>query len=437
MKKMYLKILTGPDKGSVYEVSGHRVRIGRDHDNDIIIPKDARCSRQHAYLRLGGTQNEVLNLGKNTIVVNGKKGKKFKLESGDVIQLGRTKIQFEQDNPVQDEAVCHDITQTPEAPEVTKTQDRLFAELNAHSNTTDVEGTKTSVTLIKKKDAQTKASRKKSKKPSQVVGRPLMGATRHRRPNQVSAGQSITARGIAPRSAMASRTHQGPPDKQARKKSTAQPELFKLAADRAAAARSSTSRASTSKSSAQSDWMPEPLTPPPATSKRAYIYIGAAALVGWFLFSGGEAKKQKTLRSPAEVEQSIEQTQEQIKQQKKLDYKKRSEQYKKAQAAFVQGRRAYQQGQYERAHISFVACLNLYPQHSLCTRYQNLARKKRSEIIQYYMIKGRRLKRKKQYRQCAAAFKQVMNMNKDTNSLVYKEAQVNHEACHQKVEDQY
>ena len=156
MKKQYLKVLTGHDKGSVYEVSGNRVRMGRDNDNDIIIPKDARCSRQHAYLRLTGSRNEIFNLGKNTIVVNGKRGKSFKLESGDVIQLGRTQIQFEQENPLREAKAFKEAAQ---AEQKTQTKDRLFYELDAE---VENDSTRTCVTQLRLPDRTNTKARSSS-----------------------------------------------------------------------------------------------------------------------------------------------------------------------------------------------------------------------------------------------------------------------------------
>ena len=54
-----------------------------------------------------------------------------------------------------------------------------------------------------------------------------------------------------------------------------------------------------------------------------------------------------------------------------------------ARSAFVQGFRDFKKGQYESSLSHFQNCLALEPNHTLCTRYISLSRKKIEELIQY------------------------------------------------------
>ena len=108
-----------------------------------------------------------------------------------------------------------------------------------------------------------------------------------------------------------------------------------------------------------------------------------------------------------------------------------------AQAAYIRGFRDYRKGLYSRALESFQACLTIYPQHTLCSRYLRLSQRKHNELIQYQMVLGRRYRDQQQYAACVAAFQNVMYLVQDTNNAIFKEAQANFQACHAFVEERY
>ena len=110
---------------------------------------------------------------------------------------------------------------------------------------------------------------------------------------------------------------------------------------------------------------------------------------------------------------------------------------RQAQENYVRGFRDYNGGQYERALISFQACLALNPEHTLCNRYLRLSQRKFNEVVQYHMVLGRSYRDQSQFKACRAAFRNVMVMVKDASSTTYKEAKANYEACNSFVEGRF
>jgi hypothetical protein len=63
------------------------VRVGRLDENDVVV-QDARVSRVHAELRLGGGGWELTSLGRNGVFINGSKVAAVALCEGTCFQLG-------------------------------------------------------------------------------------------------------------------------------------------------------------------------------------------------------------------------------------------------------------------------------------------------------------------------------------------------------------
>ena len=93
--------------------------------------------------------------------------------------------------------------------------------------------------------------------------------------------------------------------------------------------------------------------------------------------------------------------------------------------------------QFERALEAFQACLALDPNHVLCNRYMRLSQRKFNEMIQYYVLLGRKYRDQNQFASCRSAFRNVMVMVKDANNETYKLAKANYEACNAFVEGRF
>lgn len=89
-----LKVVQGPDYGTVFVLTGAKVVVGRGEDCDVMLG-DLKASRKHAELLFGyggwtlrdaGSANGVIHNNKNTMTVL--------LKNGDTITLGETILEF-------------------------------------------------------------------------------------------------------------------------------------------------------------------------------------------------------------------------------------------------------------------------------------------------------------------------------------------------------
>lgn len=166
-------------------------------------------------------------------------------------------------------------------------------------------------------------------------------------------------------------------------------------------------------------------------SKRLYIYGGLALLVIWLVTSKSPSKKMAELRTEEQIETDIADI-------KKLEEAKAKQRQipgqqgmiaEEAQAAYVRGFRDYRKGQFGSAVESFQACLALNPSHALCNRYLRLSQRRHNEVIQNFMLLGRKYRDQNQFVACQAAFRNVMSMVRDTSSKIYEEAKANYDVC--------
>src|SRR4051812_191240 len=90
-----LKILQGPDYGSVYVLTGPRAAVGRGEDCDAMLT-DLKASRRHAeFIFVQGLGWKVKDLGSsNGILHNGTNTREAMLKSSDTIGLGETTLEF-------------------------------------------------------------------------------------------------------------------------------------------------------------------------------------------------------------------------------------------------------------------------------------------------------------------------------------------------------
>lgn len=90
-----LTIVSGPDKGAAFKIVSGRISIGRGSENDIVLDKDVKVSRNHAWITVTTQGVEVTDISdKNKVIVDGNETPKQLLKDRSVIQLGETKIQL-------------------------------------------------------------------------------------------------------------------------------------------------------------------------------------------------------------------------------------------------------------------------------------------------------------------------------------------------------
>lgn len=166
---------------------------------------------------------------------------------------------------------------------------------------------------------------------------------------------------------------------------------------------------------------------------RFYIIVGALLAGFFYLMSSDQAK----VREPASLKTSetslnqIDANRESVRESQDSKRKKGhdTDEYKTAESLYIQGFRDYQKGQYESARLKFQSCLAIFPQHELCNNYFREADKKLSELIQYYLNLGYEYQSKNQFKSCLSAFNNVMYLQKDKNSTIFREADAGREAC--------
>lgn len=175
-------------------------------------------------------------------------------------------------------------------------------------------------------------------------------------------------------------------------------------------------------------------------SKRFLIYGVVAVVVGYLIFSDNTKKKEDFgLRTEQQMSADIESANK-IKEARENENAKRmdpSVASRQAQENYVRGFRDYRKGQYERSLENFQACLALDPGHVLCNRYLRLSQRKFNEMIQYYVLLGRKYRDQNQFAACRSAFRNVMVMVKDANNETYKLAKANYEACNAFIEGRF
>ncbi len=90
-----LKVVHGPDSGSLFVVTAAKFSIGRGDENDVVIG-DLRASRRHAELaRQPNGSWKLTDLGsQNGVVWNGKITREADLRAGDIVTVGETAFEF-------------------------------------------------------------------------------------------------------------------------------------------------------------------------------------------------------------------------------------------------------------------------------------------------------------------------------------------------------
>jgi pSer/pThr/pTyr-binding forkhead associated (FHA) protein len=93
-EKARLKVVHGPDSGSVFVITSDRITLGRGDENDIVLA-DLKTSRQHAEVAWENEKWNIRDLGSsNGINHNGKVTRAAVLKTADIITLGETTLEF-------------------------------------------------------------------------------------------------------------------------------------------------------------------------------------------------------------------------------------------------------------------------------------------------------------------------------------------------------
>ena len=172
-----------------------------------------------------------------------------------------------------------------------------------------------------------------------------------------------------------------------------------------------------------------------------FVIYGVIGLVVYLVFFTGSPlkKKEQQIRTEQQIQADIEAANK-LREASEASETRKVEMnitLRQAQENYVRGFRDFRKGQYERALISFQACLALNPEHALCNRYLRLTQRKFDELVQYDIVLGRKYRDQNQYQACRASFRNVMVMVKDANSKTFQEAKANYDACNALMEGRY
>lgn len=89
--------MSGPYAGQTYVLKPDRTEIGREATKDIGMPMDNTVSRNHAYVAQEGAIWVIHDDGStNGTYVNARKITRHELTNGDIVQIGSTRLKFDQ-----------------------------------------------------------------------------------------------------------------------------------------------------------------------------------------------------------------------------------------------------------------------------------------------------------------------------------------------------
>ena len=93
-QRIYLDIIDGTKKGTVYEFPSGRVVIGRT-DGDLIID-DINISKKHSVVETWSRDTYFIRdlASTNGTYINGQRVTSTKIKNGDIITVGNTKLKF-------------------------------------------------------------------------------------------------------------------------------------------------------------------------------------------------------------------------------------------------------------------------------------------------------------------------------------------------------
>lgn len=162
-----------------------------------------------------------------------------------------------------------------------------------------------------------------------------------------------------------------------------------------------------------------------------YIVVGLILLGAIFYSSQSKKTNSKTpeIRTDSVVDTETEELKHREEELLRLQNKKgqNTQPYKDAQAAFIKGFRAYREGNFKQAMLSFSAAMALYPDHELAQRYYRMAQRQLDGLVQYSMLEGKRYVEQNQYKRAMASYRQAMYLIDDPNNKTYQEARARYQ----------
>lgn len=378
VQSLIIKVTLGPHLGETFNIAKQPFTIGRNADNDVVLPNDSKISRNHVTVSKRENTFVIENLSlRNPIFQDQQERSKIEILPGQKFQIGETELEFNWDDPVAKQVAAAKASVAFKTPDPAKAlvisnspvpNQNQFQIQNANQNNIQPAPRNHNIApqnvhdLVIPKNYNSTPAVSNNKK-NNVVLKPNID-------QQVNSNQKKRPR-----------------------KAKAQNNSFLI------------------------------------------ILLLVVGTVIFLMPDKDAARKGKksNLRSSEEIQKALETSKVNVeayqKEKRIQDDGSIDKQFESSQSYYIRGFRDYRQGQFSRAIQAFQAALSFDPNHTLSRKYLNLSLKKLDELIQFNINQGRRYREKSNYRLCKSAFQQVMTIKKDPNDTVYKEAKQLYDEC--------
>jgi tetratricopeptide (TPR) repeat protein len=370
-QSLLIKITQGPHKGESFNTTKLPFTIGRNADNDIVLPNDSKISRNHVTVSKREYTYVVENLSqRNPILLNLEERSKIELYPGQKFQIGESELEFHWDDPVAKELA-------------TAKELAAIKELAAAKEQAAAKSISPIVNPVQQRPQSAKNHNSNPVNPHDLVI-----------PKNVTSVPVIS--GNKKINITINQSYEQPPTGATKKKAR----RIK-----------------------------------PKNNSFLIIIIVGVALVLFMIpkKDGTRTVKKNNLRSTEEIQKALESSRVNIenyqKEKRIQDDGSIDKQFESSQSYYIRGFRDYRNGQFSRSIQAFQAALSFDPNHILSRKYLNLSLKKLDELIQFNISQGRRYREKGNFRFCKSAFQQVMIIKKDPNDPVFKEAKQLFDEC--------
>lgn len=92
--QIIFEVISGPQRGSIFQLQASRSTIGRSEQNDIAL-SDPKCSRVHAVIEVADNLVLIKDASnKNPFYINDQKTSQGRLKNGDIVRVGDTQLKF-------------------------------------------------------------------------------------------------------------------------------------------------------------------------------------------------------------------------------------------------------------------------------------------------------------------------------------------------------